>query len=309
MANISFLMGKNFENNLSKEDIVNILLKYPLGEYVSHKFLKVSSGTVRSSNYKLKTSLGNFVLKVENIKSKELRLANFVINSLYKKGVLVQGIYRTIKRRYYTLYKKKYITIKQYLEGKNPTFFSDSLIKQVAKNLTLMQKVFLKLDTYIPKRSFFEELYDDYCFKKREAKKSYWKLYDKWVEGYNSIDFNSLRKCLSHGDLIEINMIVNNDKLMGFIDFEEMGKDFLISDVCSFMSMVLMETNFKNLRDLKHSYKVFLKEYQRYMELNSEEKKALYYFIGLDLLRCESLRHRAKDFNKISFEEFMTFFN
>jgi Ser/Thr protein kinase RdoA (MazF antagonist) len=299
-------MGKDFENALSEEDFVAILSKYRLGEYVSHKFLKVKVGTVRSCNYKLTTTKGNFVLKIENIKSKDLRIANSVINSLYNRGVLVQGIFKTRMGRYYVLYNKKYITIKDYLAGKNPVFFSDNLIKQVAKNMVLMQKVFLKLNIYIPKMPFAEELFHDYNFKKKVKNRTYLKFYRQWMSTYDSLNHNKLRKCLSHGDLIEINMIVNDDKLMGFIDFEEMGKDYLISDVCSFMSMALMETNHKTF---KHSYKVFLHYYQKHLRLNDEEKKALYYFIGLDLLRCEDLRQRSKDLSKISLEEFLDFFN
>lgn len=134
-----------------------------------------------------------------------------------------------------------------------------------------------------------------------------------------------LRRSRIHSDLREHNFIVKNDKLKAIIDWDDSHEDYIVYEVAIFLIGL---TDKRKVH--KDKIKIFLKEYQKNMKLNDEEKKAIYYFIKDRLLGVIGWHHfqkkthkdRLKDlhigisnfiafynaYNKLSLEEFLDLF-
>ena len=75
-------------------------------------------------------------------------------------------------------------------------------------------------------------------------------------------------------------MIVSKNKLIGITDFDDSHEDYTAYDVAVFLIDTLITKNgFK-----KSLAKVFFKNCQKFIKLNNEEKKSMYYFVKHRLL-------------------------
>ncbi|MDD4353879.1 MAG: phosphotransferase, partial [Candidatus Nanoarchaeia archaeon] len=121
--------------------------------------------------------------------------------------------------------------------------------------------------------------------------------YNELSKKLSSIDYSKLRKGIIHGDLTEVNILQHNNKFSGFIDFAYSYKYYLVMDLGHYIANCIIKPEW---------IKDFFKEYKKIMKLKAEEKKALYYFIKINLLRKDHLtRDSYPIFNKLSLKDFM----
>jgi homoserine kinase type II len=305
---------------LSKKDIDNILTKYTIGTYVSHKHIPWALG---NSVYYLNTSNGKFILKIhQDIKLSRLK---FVLNTMEfarSKGIPVPEIIQTKTGRLISKHNKEMVTIQKYIEGKEIKISKISTIKNTARTIGLLDKALLKIP-----------------LKKKSGRKLSRKLvYDSIkVKGFNFIEQEKqLRKNLRkintrkltrgviHSDIGSANLLYNNKRVTAILDWDDTNESYLVYELAVILSYGFTTKN----RILKNNIKQFLKEYQKYIKLNEDEKKALYYMILSRQLSAASwvarqlkIRKNKHDeglkkllnsyrlFNKSSLVEFLTWIN
>jgi len=149
---------------------------------------------------------------------------------------------------------------------------------------------------------------------------------DRLITDLNSLNQKKLRASYIHSDLSEVNLLIKNNKLNAIIDFDDFNQDFITYDTAIFIA----HSYACRKRIQRKRMKIFLKNYQKHISLNAEEKKALYYYIKYRLLGIlwwyashlkshsehkenvkKGIARNTKavlNFEKLTFDEFLTFF-
>jgi Ser/Thr protein kinase RdoA (MazF antagonist) len=223
----------------------------------------------------LETSTGKYLVKVfdtlagkVNIIRKQLDLMEF----LYNEGVPVQKIMKTKSNDSLFKYKKKEMVILEYVEGRHPKRFSRNLIKEYAKKIAEMHKALMNL----PNKEDYDFGWIDYYIDTKnlrnvkgfDSRKKYANLIKEYEK---NVDRSKLRKCVIHADIDKNNTLVKNGKLVAFIDWSDARLGYLVEDLAFFIT--------QNIPNDKEKTSLFLKTYEEFIPLNSEEKKSIYYFI------------------------------
>ena len=255
---------------LKKEDFVKILEKYSIGRYITHEHLE---WILENQVYILRTNKGRYILKLlNNINLKSMKQQLELIDFLYKKGIpVVKNIKYNCGGEIFR-YSRKYLVIQDFVKGYHPKRYSNTLIKDVAMNLAKMHKVLLN--------SRFKKGNRKKCiFKKRDLSKdinpSIVGIQSELIKNLNKINQQKLRKAIIHGDISEVNLLVKNNKLNAIIDWDDSDYSSLVYEIAIFIAHSFIRSE----RIYEDKIKFFLREYQKYIKLNKEERNALYFLI------------------------------
>ncbi len=306
---------------LTKEDFENVLENYNIGKYKSSKHIFTGTNTI----YSLRTTKGKFLLKIyENASLKFVKDQVLLMEFLKKTKVSTPKIIDTKNKKGLIIYNKERISIQEFSKGAIPKRFNKKLILDIGKKFGYLDKILLKYH-----KKLNDDWEKDHEFKrlnleiqsllgpdfKRESK--------NLSNEMKKINKKYLRKSIIHGDLNASNILVKNNKVISIIDWDDVHEDYLVYEVC-----VLIAHNLITKKSIRKALIInFLKGYEKYIRLNEEEKKALYYFIKCRFLaiacwwinNLEKHKDKKKEilkwarkrilaykrFNKIPLEEFL----
>jgi Ser/Thr protein kinase RdoA (MazF antagonist) len=251
---------------LTKKDFQVILKNYDIGELKKYKYLE----HIHENNvYIIWTNKGKFILKdLINVNfDKYFEQLDF-IDFLHKNKIKVALNIKTITKSKILNCRGKKIIIQEFKEGTHPKNFSKKLIKEIAENIAIMNKVSLRS-------------------KYKESKKKYYKAKDlsglnirreiinlqkENIRELNKFKWSEVRACRIHGDLCEVNILVKKDKLVSFIDFDDSNLGFIIYEIAIFIAHNFL----KRRRGIdKKKIDFFIEEYEKIIKLEKIEKRAL----------------------------------
>jgi homoserine kinase type II len=279
-------MAMTEKTEFLKEDILNLMGMYKLGDYNSYKTF--AQGTLQTT-IMLQTSTGKYVLKYYENRSKphvvfEVQLTNF----LEGYGWPVAPIIKNENGEFISEYKSiPYIIIK-YIEGehcKNPNDYFDTLkMAQVIKVLAEMHTL-----TNDQPKDFWgnKEVYDiSYC--RREFKKQHSDLVDKyggkWFENeLNKLEFpDFLPKGICHADLNYTNFLFKENHVVAVLDFDMSIHTCLIYDIAN---MIYWWTDYRaRWEDKKERAKFIIREYTKWRSIDDKEREYIFDALKLVIL-------------------------
>ena len=259
---------------LIKQDILDILKSYDVGKLISYKRIFTAANII----YKLNTTKGEFILKLYLNSSKEsienqINLMEFLNN----KGVVVPKNLDTLKKEPLLLWKDNKITIQEFIEGKKKQYVNKPLAKDMGKKYGTLN---IALNKYKTRSKDIENK------NMKQFSLLNWKNGDlpdidikkeskKIVKDIKRLKERKLVRALIHGDLGEGNFLVKDNKVTAILDLDDINRNYLVCELA-----VPISQNFITLTKVKKDLiRIFLKEYQKYIKLNNEEKKALYLFV------------------------------
>ncbi len=309
---------------LKKKDFEKILEDYYIGKYKKSRHVKWALG---NTVYIIDTTKGKFVLKIfEGSSIGFIKYQIKIMDFLANEKIPIPIIIKTRNKKSLLIHKNKRILIQKFVEGKSPKKLSDKLIKDLAKKIGMMNKSLLKLKL---KGKSWEEDHEFKPLNQKVNKIGNFNFKEEeniLMNDLREINRKKLRKGIVHGDCHTVNLLISNEKLKAIIDWDDVHKNYLIYEISTF----IVHSFIKEKRVKKKQIKLFLKEYQKQIKLNSEERKAIYYFIKQRLLGIiewhikqmkihKDLIKKLKNsqnsqinwyntFNKISLEEFLEFF-
>lgn len=296
---------------LNKEDFENILAKYSVGEYVSHKHM---SDVLSNTLYSVETTEGKYVVKIfENLKLEAVEYQLEVIDKLREYEIPVVEI----EGNKIVNYNGKNLILQKFIEGKQVTGINSELIKNMAHVVSNFHQKLINA----------EISGNEYSWTDLELQKKYVRTTNNeyLIEEFEKIDTSKLKKGIIHGDLSGLNLISKNNKLGPFFDLDDIHKDYLSADLGILIAHMFITPDGVDLENLQ----LFMQEYQKEIELNSEELKAIYYTIKLRLLATiawfismqkkhsdinlesaiQDRREKYRLFEGISLEKFLTIVN
>jgi len=265
---------------LHKKDFEDILSNYDIGKCKKSKHITFAFG---NTVYILETTKGKYVLKIfERAELGYIKFQIKLMNFLNLKKVPVPELIKTKSKKFLLIRNNKRILIQKFVEGKIPKKLSGKLIKGIADKMGLMDKHLLKLKLqgkYIWKKN--HEFKPLVCKTIKVKDFEFKEEMDKLLKELKKINKKKLRKSVVHGDCHSVNLLAKENKLKAVIDWDDSHEDYLVYDVSAFIthSFFMTPLYYRSGRFNKKQLKLFLKHYQKHVKLNSEEKKAVYYFI------------------------------
>lgn len=267
--------------NMKRKDFIEILKNYDLGKYKkSKKMLNGHSGEV----YVISTSKGNFILKMyhkSGIKLNPLSLE--ATDYLHKRRIIVPYIIRNKSNDLICSFNGKDTLIQSYVSGRSVKKLTDKQVIDLAK---LVGKINLYLKKLVNKKIKAENGLAKNLqiplspVKEIEVQNRKEHLLYKIAE----LNKNKLQKSLIHRDIRGDNTIIDKGKISSIIDWDITSYDYLAYDLG-----VLLHGFFLRPTIREKQISLFLKEYQKYIKFNEEEKKATYYFMLQRILEVVGL--------------------
>lgn len=253
---------------LKKKDFVEILNRYNIGGYVGHNYLE---DVLENDVYVVFTTRGKFIFKLlTKVNLKDFRDQLKFIDFLYSKNILVVKNIRDKNGVETVKYSGVSLVVQKFINGVHPKGFSNPLIKDIAKAIGRMHKVLLKSKFAGAKKHKYEKRRIVVCVD----------IQKKLMDDLKKINFKKLKTARIHGDLSEVNMLVSKNKLNVFIDFDDSDYDYLVYELAVFLAHAFVRSDAIYWNKIK----LFLDGYCRYVKLNDEELKAIYYMIKYRLI-------------------------
>mgnify|MGYP001414197087 FL=1 len=254
---------------LKKEDFEEILKDYKIGTYKGHKHLE---NVLQNYVYILKTNKGKYILKLmDNVNLKNMKKQLEVIDFLYKNKVPVVKNIKNREGNEIVKYKKGSLVIQGFIKGNHPRRFNNLLTKDIGRNIGKMHKALLKFKEANRKNHNYTMKDLEKCIHSVMVRK----IQNKLLKEIKKINKSKLKEARIHGDISEVNLLVNKNKLNAFIDWDDSDYDYLVYELSIFIAHSFVRSNTIYWNKIK----IFLSEYQKYVKLNEEEKKAIYFLI------------------------------
>ena len=272
---------------LNKSEILEILKPYSI---FSIKKFEILDGGSENTNYKIDSEVGKIVLTISEQKTiQEAQDLAELLEYLKKNNFNTSKLVLTSDNKSLSIYKKKAVMVKRFLEGKIMSDLPMHLLEQIGADTARLHKI------AVPK--YLREIM--WCGKERFKEVEEYALnssFDIWLKDMECyIDkylTSDLPKAFIHSDIFESNIIINNDETRATImDFEEATHYFRVFDIAVlFISLCIRDGNFDFSRA-----SVILKGYTSITKLIEAEKKALQPFTVYAAAGVAFWRH--KNFN------------
>jgi homoserine kinase type II len=260
---------------LEKDDFARILENFSIGKYKLHKHISWALG---NTVYILKTTRGNFILKIyENSDPKFIDFQIKIMKLMEKERLPSPKIIGTKNGKSLLIFNNHRIVIQEFVEGREPKRFADGLIKDIATKQGKMNNVLRRIK--------LQEKYTwgiNYQFKPLNFDVSKYKDFDiikenrKIRNDLKQIKRQNLRRSVIHGDFHGVNLLVGKNKLKAIIDWDDAHEDFIVQEVSNFICGTFVnekgEVNYEKI-------KLYLRTFEKYLKLNADEKEAIYFFI------------------------------
>ena len=269
MQIVKYMVLKN-KKELKKQDIEKILENYHLGKYKSHKHY---DNILQIEVYQIVTTSQKVILKVlENVDLNAYKEQLEFTEFLSKKRVSVAKNFKDNEGRLISRYKNRQLIMQEFIEGIHPKKYPDSLVKDVAKKIGIMHKALLN--------SKFTKNKEGHNYKNRNLSldtipRSVKEINKENVKILSSLKKDNLRIVRIHSDITEGNILVHKNKLKVFIDFDDSDYDYIVYELAIFIAHSFIRS--KKIH--KDKIKLFLKEYQKIVKLNEEEKEVIYHLV------------------------------
>jgi len=257
----------------TKKDFEEIAEKYELGKYKSNRHIWHA---LENTVYFIQTTKGKYILKIfKKSNSKFIKYQIKMTDYLAKNKVLTPRILKTKSGKGIHNYKKHDITIQEFIIGEEREKLNNIQVKNIGKEIGRLNKKLLKLnlkggDNWGKDHQFKLEKNNVLKINKLDIKKEEKSL----IKDLKKINRKKLRKSIIHSDLGDSNLLFKNNNLVAIIDWDDAHRDYLIYELSAVISSFFISKDLVK----KEQIKLFLKHYQKELKINSEEKKALYYF-------------------------------
>ena len=259
---------------ITLKDLSKFLSNYNIGKII--KFEGILEG-VENTNYKIKTSKGNYILTIfeKRVNKKDLPFFISLQKHLSNKKIKCPKPIPDIENKYIKKFKNKNCVIMSFLKGKKLKKVSERHCVQLGKELANMHKHtkdFRKKRKNDLSQSNWIELFK-ICKKNKD--KTYNGLLKNIEKELIHLKLNwpkKLPKGVIHADVFQDNVFYIKNDLSGLIDFYFACNDFYAYELAICINAWCFD---KKINFDKSKYNNLIKGYQKIRKLSSKELKNL----------------------------------
>jgi homoserine kinase type II len=276
---------------LNIQDIKSIIGNYSDTSITSFEIL---NGGEENTNYLVATPVDKYVLTIIENKSKNTALVLAqLLEYLNNNGIRTSNIVRTVDNELITVWQGKPIILKEFIEGEIIKDLSNDLLVLIGEEMGKLHKI--DSPDYLPDSHNYGlgMLLEIDHYESDEGMQSWFNDMYLYISKYISED---LPKSVIHSDLFWNNIIVepygkDGAKPIAILDFEEAGYYYRVFDI----GMAIVGLCSDNRKIDLSKVKSFLQGYQKEIQLEDIERKALKPFVVLAATVTACWRH--KQFN------------
>ncbi len=285
---------------MKKIKINSILKKFNVKNIQKIKKLK----GYESFNFLIQTQQQKYILKIHNNEYKYVQILeaeNEILNHLNQSSLSfeIPFSYPTSKgKNIIALNENQQIRLLSYIEG---SFLAE--VKHSKKLLQSFGKSLAELNSNLStiNNPFIESKNHDWDNKNaiRNKNKTKWiknpshrRIVEYFYMKFEEIvlpQMPQLRKSIIHGDANDWNVLVEGDKIKGFIDFGDICYSPLINDLAIGIAYLLFDK-----KDPLKTAKIIVQAYHKVFALEEKELELLYYLIAIRL--CVSVSNSTYDY-------------
>jgi Ser/Thr protein kinase RdoA (MazF antagonist) len=280
-------------DKMDKREIKTLLSNWDIGELIS--FRQARKGVV-NINWIVKTTSGKYVLrKIVNftgIEDLEFELCYLTYLKEHDFPYRTPAPIKTKNREDYIKFNSSYFWLYEYIEGRDIKRLSYSELRECAKMMATYHRIIetsgldnKKGDGEVFRRkSVLEELEKfrtQILAKDKQDRKERIFLKESLtliplLKSLDGREYSKFPKYPLHRDINPENILWKNKKLVGLIDFENIGtmNDTMIKDVSIMLQYSCRDRRQKHKLDLKLA-KFFLTEYKKHRQLSDKEVEFL----------------------------------
>jgi homoserine kinase type II len=253
---------------LKDSQIKDVLKDYSIGILKSKKLIYNEWNTA----YHLKTTKGDFLLKVLNFQNEKELLKEIKIINLLKDKIPCSFPLSSKSGKLYINYCGSIILIKKFIRGR-PILRGEKLSNN---NLLSLGKYYATIHkqsnlSNIPKKDLYKTLQN--FFNKLDKKSPEYKVAEStfYLLKCNEFRPNNMPKGLIHADLHTENLLVNNSKIVAILDFEDSHIGSFVYD----LGICILDTCWKRDGFSQNRINTLIRGYESIRKLTEEEKKHL----------------------------------
>jgi Ser/Thr protein kinase RdoA (MazF antagonist) len=277
------------ETSMDKQEIEVLLENWDIGDLINCK--QATKGVV-NINWILKTTRGRYVLRkvAQSTRTSDLKFELDYLTYLTEHGFpyRIPTPLRTKNRGFILRFEGSRFWMYEYIDGKSVEQFDYRKLKECAKMMAIYHRMIENSGLnnkkgsgeVFKRRSVLKELqaYKAQILKKNKlARKDQIFLEESSIlvsllRSLDGQEYSKLPKYPLHRDINPENTLWKNKKLVGLIDFENVGtmNDTLVKDLSTVLQYSCRDRKEKHKLDLKLA-KIFLKEYKKHHELSGRE--------------------------------------
>jgi homoserine kinase type II len=274
---------------MDKKEIEALLKNWNIGDLISHK--QAEKGVV-NINWILRTTKGRYILRkvAQSTKTTNLKFELDYLTYLKQHGFpyKIPAPIKTKKGGFIQRFNGSRFWIYEYIDGKNVERFGYPELKEIAKMMAVYHKTIESsgLDNkkgsggVFKRRSILKELegYKAQILKKDKLDRKdriFLKESSTLIPLLRNLDgreYSKLPRYPLHRDINPENTLWKNEKLIGLIDFENVGmmNDTVIKDISTMLQYSCRDRKQKDKLDLKRAH-FFLREYEKHHPLSEKE--------------------------------------
>jgi len=274
---------------MEKREIEALLENWDIGNLISHK--QARKGVV-NINWILKTTRGRYILRqvAPFSRTSDLKFELEYLTYLKEHGFpyRIPAPIRTKNGDFILRFKGSRFWIYEYIEGRHIERFDYPELKECAKMTAVYHKIIESsgLDNkkgsgdVFNRRSVLKELEK---FRAQILTKDRWDRKDQiflkesstlvpLIRMLDGTEYSKLPRYPLHRDVNPENTLWKNKRLVGLIDFENVGtmNDTLIKDISIVLQYSCRDRKQKHKLDLKRA-NFFLREYEKHLQLSDDE--------------------------------------
>ncbi len=239
--------------------------------------LKYIESGIENDNYLVKVGKKKFVLKMYNFSREKSQIEQEVeiLNYLKTNNILVPEVIPSLNNNSIEEINGKILVLFSFLSGSHPKWelMNRDLARDIGRKLGELQSVLLKSSL---KMKCISEVSS--TIRPKQVNNNLQEFFNKINLELEKIDFKNLKRGTIHSDITRENIKVKDQRLVGFLDFDDLHEDYLVWDLAIAINHLFIAKSFGIDRGGLRS---FLKGYKNVINLNNDEKKALIPFMIL----------------------------
>lgn len=270
---------------VSQQQLKDFLALYTLGNLISFKGIKDG---IENTNYTVTTTQGNFVLTIfESLTAKELPCYLLLLNHLSQNNFPAPKPQKCIKKQYVNTLIAKPAALFNCLPGHSVESPSPSQCEEIGEYLAKLHECSKKYDFQKQNSKNLEGCQSVFDNIRHALDKDDIKLLDSELKFQATYALPVLPRGLIHADLFKDNVLFNNGRISGVLDFYNACNDYFLFDIAVTCNDWCIDNGIINPQKIK----ALLSGYAKIRALNDNEKKHLAVFLRLAALRfCLSRR-------------------
>tara|TARA_Y100000310_G_scaffold340956_2_gene438506 strand:- start:1561 stop:2538 length:978 start_codon:yes stop_codon:yes gene_type:complete len=229
---------------IPQKELREIFNRYFLDEDISYSIIKTG---IENTNYLLKISKGKFVLRIYNKKRKraDIQAELDLIHYLQGHQIAIPKLIPNLAKEEITISQNNFAVLFSFVKGTHPPwkYMNIKLANNIGIELALMHNFLLEFNPKLNQTSTLVTHFVD-TSKLSKIGPEIVTYHNDIREELMDISLKKMRISIIHADITRENLIVKDNFLLAFLDFDDSHRDYLAWDLAIALTHLFIAKSF-----------------------------------------------------------------